>query len=351
TTTIETENLSITSPSGAIFVGRIERESWRIIRFDNINASYHAGEVLKSLSDRRIYNGILFGSNKVEMTVSIDTNKTIGAYLSFFVDKTNNYGALIIKVNDIIINDKKLPIGEHIFFLNNSILREKNTIEIFAISSSWKIWAPTLYELRNVKFVSQELFAKRSNYTFNIYEDEFKNLRKDKKAELSLDLRERRGKLKIDINSNEIFNDEVEQSRKIMYFDSSVLKRDINEIEFVALDGAFEGFGELKFYFNVFDDLKAEKYFEISPYNYSQLHRNPGKILFKIEKLLASGGISVIVIDEYANEYTIAYDVAREGIYNYSLYPYQCSSGINRLTIKSVDNAKFYVKDINIILG
>ncbi|MFH8107645.1 MAG: hypothetical protein QXJ25_01330 [Candidatus Aenigmatarchaeota archaeon] len=349
-TTIPTENLSITLPSGAILVGRIERESWRIIRFDNINASYHAGEVLKSLSDRRIYNGLLFGSNKVEMTVNIDTNKTIGAFLSFFVNNTNGYGALIIKVNDIIINDKKLPIGEHIFFLNNSILREKNTIEIFATSSSWKLWAPTVYELRNVKFVSQELFAKRSNYTFNIYEDEFKNLRKDKKAELSLDLRERRGKLKIEINSNEIFNNEVEKSRKTIYFDQSLLKKEINEIEFVALDGAFEGFAELKFYFNVFDELKAEKSFEISQYEYSQLYRNPGRIVFTIEDVLSQGGLSVIVRDAYGKETTIAYDIPRKGFYNYTLHAIECSPGVNRVIIKSVDNAKFYVKDINILL-
>lgn len=345
------ENISRVHDNESILVGRIERESWRIIKFDNINTSYHAGEVLKTLSDRRIYNGLLFGSNKVEMTVSIDTEKTVGAYLSFFVNKTNSYGDLIIKVNDILINDKKLLIGEHIFFLNKSILREKNIIEIFATSSGWKIWAPTVYELRNIKFVSQELFAKRSNYTFNVYDEEFKNLRKDKKAELSLDLRERKGKLKIDVNSNEIFKNEVEQSRKKIYFDQSILKRDVNEIEFIALDGNFEGFAELKFYFNVFEELKAEKYFEISQYDYSRLHRNPGKISFKIEKILATGGLSIIVIDSYGREHVIAYDIAREGIYNYSLYPSQCAPGINKLIIKSVDNAKFYVKDICITLG
>lgn len=340
----------IRSPSGALLVGKIERESWRVTRFDNINTSYYAGEVLKSLSDRRIYNGLLFGSNKVELEVSVDINETVGAYLSFFVNKTNSYGALIIKINDIVINNRKTPLGEHIFFLNTSILKEKNKIEIFAESSSWKIWAPTVYELRNIKFVSQELFAKESSYTFNIYDEEFKNLRKDKKGEIYLDLRERRGRLKISINSHEVFNDEVDRSTKTIYFDPSVLKEDKNEIEFTAIDGVFEGFAELKFYFNTFDELKAERSFDISQYTYSKLHKNPGKIFFTIEELLAKGGISVIIKDSYGKENIIAYDIAKEGGYNYTFYSRHCSPGINKLIIRSIENSKFYVKDLEVLL-
>lgn len=350
TTTIPSRNISITSPSGATLVGKIERESWRVIKFDNINSTYYSGDVLKSLSDRRVYNGLLFGSNKIQFEVSIDKNETIGAYLSFFVNNTNSYGSLIVKFNDVVINDKKLSLGEHVFFFNSSMLREKNKIEIYATSSSWKIWAPTVYELRNIKFVSQELFAKKSSYSFNIYDDEFANLKRDKRAEILLDLRERKGKLKIDINSKEVYNDEVERSLKTIYFDSSVLKREKNEIEFIAIDGTFEGFAELKFYFNVFDEIRAEKSFEISQYAYSRLHRNPGKVFFVIEEVLSKGGVAVILKDSYGKENVLAYDIAREGRYNYTFYSHQCSPGINKIIIKPIENAKFYVRDINVIL-
>jgi hypothetical protein len=337
------------SESGAIFVGTITEEVWRNIEFINISTVYKAVDILKSLSDKRLYNGLLFGSNKLEINFDVDPDNTISTYLSFFVYDTNKYGNLVIKINDYVIHDKVLTTGNYIFNLNKTLLKDKNKVEISTRSSGWKIWAPSVYILKNIKITSQEVYARKSEYKFNISDEEYNSLSK-RQGRISLDLKEHSGKLSIIINDKEVFSGEMEKAVKDIYFDQNVLKRWENKVEFIAEDGNFEGYGKLTFYYNKINYKKAEKEFVLSSYDYDNLHRSPGKITFEIERVINPGGFAVLIENENKKIYQVAYGIVEEKKYEYSLYPHLCFAGYNKVIVKSVDNSSFYVKNLNIIL-
>jgi len=337
------------SESGAVFVGAVTEEIWRNVEFRNISTVYKAVDVLKSLSDKRLYNGLLFGSNKLEINFDVDLDNTISTYLSFFVYDTNRYGSLIIKLNDYVINDKVLTTGNYIFSLNKTLLKDKNKIEMITRSSGWKIWAPSVYILKNIKITSQELYARKSEYKFNISDEEYNSLTK-RQGRISLDLKEHSGKLSIRINDKEVFSGEMETAVKDIYFDQNVLKRWENKIEFIAEDGNFEGYGKLTFYYNKINYKTAEKEFFLSSYDYDNLHRSPGKIIFEVERVINPGGFAVLIENENKRVYQVAYGIIEEKKYEYNLYPHLCFAGYNKVIVKSVDNSSFYIKNLNITL-
>ncbi|MEM7827015.1 MAG: hypothetical protein QXQ40_02210 [Candidatus Aenigmatarchaeota archaeon] len=333
-----------------MLVGPKAVEVWRTVEFKELNTSYGSEEIIYSIADNRLFNGLLFGANKIEIKSKVDLKTTIGAYLSFDVKDTNSYGSLIIKVNGNTINQSRFEIGNHKLIINKSLLKEENIIEVIPTSSNWKIWAPTVYDLKNMQFVHQELYSHQNSFSFIVYEAEYNSL-VNKHGKILLDLTERRGRLKIILNGKEVFSGEVERSTKAIDFDQSYLKLGENSIEFVAEDGRFQGYAGLTLYFYTIKENVAEKTFMISSSAYSNLHKNPGTISFTVTKVLNPGGLSLTLEDENKITHHISYERVEEKTYNYSLSPSQCSVGYNHVKIKSIDNGVFYIKDLEIKLS
>ncbi|MBI5347364.1 MAG: hypothetical protein HZB66_02030 [Candidatus Aenigmarchaeota archaeon] len=85
-----------------------------------------------------LYNGILFGNNKIEVPVN--------GYVSnveFTVEKTNSYGNLEIWLDDEMVYSEKPGLGSHVVSVNKTA--EKAVI--FAGSSAWRIWSPSTYSI------------------------------------------------------------------------------------------------------------------------------------------------------------------------------------------------------------
>jgi hypothetical protein len=338
----------VTPGEGWLLVGPENVEVWRIAKFGKINISYEAKETKIRADDKHLFNGLLFGSNKLEISATIDTENLIGAALKFEVDKTNGYGKLIIKVNNVVINESFFDVGSYTILINKSLIKNTNKIEIIPSSSGWKLWAPTVYDLKNVEFVVQSLYSKSEKFSFIIYEDESRNL-KTKKGKITLDFQDRKGTIKITLNNNEIFNNTTQRSFTSIYFDQKYLKTGENIIEFSAgEDSLFYGDANLIFYYDTIRENHVEFPFYVNETEYKELNTKNGTITFNITKILANGGLSLLIQNPSGINHTIAYTTVKEGVHKFTFNSTHCGIGKNILVIKSLDNAVFYVNDIEV---
>ena len=182
---------------GKILIGPQSVEVWRSIDLGKINVSYGSDERTVGIEQKRLYNGVLFGSDKLELNIPVDLTNFVGAYIEFTVEKTNKYAPLLIKFNGYTLNESKFSEGTYKFILNSSWVKENNKIEFIPLSSSWKIWAPTVYDLKDVKFVYQTTYSHPTTAKFTVYDNEYDNLA-NRDGRIILDLDEHKGVLNID---------------------------------------------------------------------------------------------------------------------------------------------------------
>ena len=116
------------------------------------------------LGNVNVSNGILFGSQEVKY--SITSEDAIDLRISFSVSGSNFYLPLNIKVNGNQIASKPLYDGEHSFVVKNAT--KETLIEISAESSSWRLWAPSLYKLSSVKFDLGRFSDVSREFRFNV---------------------------------------------------------------------------------------------------------------------------------------------------------------------------------------
>jgi|GEM_PF-2193510 len=338
----------VTPGEGWILVGPENVEVWRVAKFGKINISYQAEEAKIEAGDKHLFNGLLFGSNRLEISASVDTENLIGAALKFDVEKTNRYGKLIIKVNGVVINESFFDVGSYTLLINRSLITPTTKIEIIPTSSTWKLWAPTVYDLKHVEFVVQSMHSKSKKFSFIIYDTESKNLH-EKRGKITLDFENRRGTLRIVLNGHEIFNNVTQRSFTSIPFDQRYLKIGENVIEFSAgEDSAFYGDANLIFYYDTVRENRVEFPFYVNESVYERLNATDGIIRFNVTQVLADGGLSVSIKDSFGKEHTLGYAAVREGAYQFAFNSTHCSVGKNVLLINSVDDAVFYVNEIEV---
>ena len=329
------------------FVGPQDITIWRSVEVGELNVSYASNEVKESVAEKHLFNGLMFGSNKLEISSNVDTKNLVGCYISFDVEKTNNYGTLCIKLNGNVINVSRFSTGRHKMLVNNSLVKRSNKIEFIPASSSWKIWAPTVYDLKDVEFVCQGLHSKSSKFSFTIYENEFNNLAGNE-GRLVLDLTEHKGELRINLNGHEIFHGPT-KAYDTIHFDQRYLKMGDNTIEFVSeVDSLFQGDARLIFYYNTTRENVAEKAFSLSNDEYDDLENEPASVTFNITNILTDGGFSLTIQDAEGVVHQLVYDAIREGNLTYSFNNTHCTPGYNIIRIKSVDDGAFYLKDFEV---
>ena len=148
------------------------------------------------LGKKELINGLLFGSNSLVYNI---TPRPEDASLSFDVVRTNRYAPLTIAANNKVLESKRLGIGKYNFPLNvNDTL-----ITIVPESSSWKIWAPALYELDNTRIYVGNFRNQTKEFNFDL-EKEFENFQF---GNLVLLITSNEGKLFAELNGNVIYAD------------------------------------------------------------------------------------------------------------------------------------------------
>src|SRR3989338_8284969 len=131
----------------SILVGTIQSLDSRVEGLGTFDVRTTSERVVLS---KIIFSGVLFGDDFVIINGNIRD-------LQLDVFSTNNYGNLIVIAKDgsqtRVVVDKRLGVGKYTIPVDND-----GTIEIRAASSGWRIWAPTIYNLK----VGTDVYTKKN---------------------------------------------------------------------------------------------------------------------------------------------------------------------------------------------
>lgn len=158
-----------------------------------------------SLGRKALVNGLLFGSNALAYNL---TPKPEDAVLSFSVIRTNRYAPLDVRVNGNLVESRRLPKGEYRYPLD---LADSTLIEVAPESSTWKIWAPALYELDNAAISTGSFVNKTKEFSFDL-DKELSNFQFSNILFL-LDVND--GRIFTELNGNVIYADRAVSGKTI----------------------------------------------------------------------------------------------------------------------------------------
>lgn len=178
------------------------------------------------LGNLNVSNGILFGNQDVKY--SITSEDAIDLRISFSVSGSNFYLPLIIKVNGNQIVGKPLYDGEHSFVVKNST--KEMRIEIGTESSSWRLWAPSLYKLSSVKFDLGRFSDVTREFRFNA-------TGKVTRGGIDFTFSENEGIFIFRLNNNTIYTDAVNDIKSIELAKNSFISG-INRLVLMADDNS-----------------------------------------------------------------------------------------------------------------
>jgi len=226
--------------------------SWRVIKI-NDGQEFKVGPrsylLLKKVDTR---SGLLFGDseNKLSFEIDRDLLTDLGdVTLTFRVDNTNEYGNLIIKLNGKVVFEETVISGATPKVdITPELLREENIIEVSAASSGWRIWAPTVYQLSDLKLNVELAKDQFPTFTFDVKSTEAE---KFMQGRIKYRVEKRIGNLTITLNDVQIYN--AQPREHYIYtqdFYANLTRIGKNYLQFRTLDGfATLSEGEVRIYY------------------------------------------------------------------------------------------------------
>ncbi len=318
-------------------VGPVGVDTVKLIDIGMINISYIKDTRTTGLGPKDIYSGLLFGSSLSRYTLPEADSLDI----VFTVDKTNNYAPMQVKVNDEVVAEERFMEGEHRISVDKSLLSPVNTVEISAFSSSWRIWAPAMYRLSEIKFIVRSFSQKSNEFAFSI-EKEYDTF-KAGKIDLALD--ENIGTFVAEINGKAVYSDIVNNYQSLSFDKTALGKNNVLLLK-AGLNSKFLGRAALKINYIAVRENILSFPFNVTESDYNRFAT--GLVEFKVVSVSRKGGINVRIEKDtlpLLNEY----DSVAEKTYTYTLRKNNVRPGVNNLIIKSVDNAVFSVKSVQVV--
>jgi hypothetical protein len=126
-----------------------------------VNVSDNLVKKTLSSPDKSIHNGLLFGSDEI----AIEFPESYVKYLTFSVEKTNLYAPLIVYLNNEIIYKGFADKGNYGIIINRTV---SGVLRIKAESSGWRIWAPALYDLKNINLFTESFSMLSNEFDFSL---------------------------------------------------------------------------------------------------------------------------------------------------------------------------------------
>lgn len=303
--------------------------------YDNVEtiaASFDADNYLQTsvfeIDSRRISNGLLFGYESIKLDVGNSQFETI----SFDVKETNSYGALVIKLDDNTVYEQLLAPGHYEFSFGQA-----SKVEIGIRSSEWRIWAPALYDLENVKISSNVYPREISTYTFKLNEPE-----RIQEARIDFSLHENSGILVVKLNGDVVYNGAINQ-RQSIYIDKTMLD-DLNILTFDAgPDSKFSGLATIALTKRTLQDKQFFATVNLSGSEYAKFTK--GTLAFDVVDVFAPGGYMLKITN--GNRVLLSEYVKLErGYFEFVLKKQDLQPGLNVITITALDNSAFNVQGL-----
>ncbi|OYT43259.1 MAG: hypothetical protein B6U88_01565 [Candidatus Aenigmarchaeota archaeon ex4484_56] len=203
--------------------------TWKTIELGTIQAKKEIIEdrinLEKSLS---VSNGIFFGNQEYSKKFKVIPENLNKSTMHFNIDDTNNYGRLIISLNNHTIFNNKAIRGEYDLDIQNE---KENYIYIKTTSSGWKIWAPSIYKISNLSVNLQYNILKNPEYNFDVPYYIYKNFYK---GVLKFDYINSTQNFSIILNNNTVYNGTPTHKSNTIEFSRYDIFPKENKIEVVS---------------------------------------------------------------------------------------------------------------------
>jgi len=303
------------------------------------NVSNLREPAVHALEDWRVFSGAMFGSGS--MRYSLDASMPQFMVISFTVSKTNSYAPLIIKINGKEAVRKVLSPGDYSFQIDRELLADKMDVEISAEGSGWKIWAPTVYDLSNVRIIV-DTFSERSYvYRFDL-SGKYETFRRGR---MTLNFAENQGSLAVLLNGAEIFNQPPGNSQNVEFYRDNA-KDGVNGLEFRASEGSsLAGNGVMAITYVTSQENKLVQPFNVSNSTYGNFMG--GEVRFDVTGVSKDGGIGILITNDKGTTFS-RFETAQAGEYRYALNATNVAKGSNQLVIESAGGGVFSVKNVRI---
>jgi hypothetical protein len=185
-----------------------------------------------SIGDKDLSNGFLFGEEKT--FYSLNGKDLLDVKINFNVSGSNFYMPVIIKVNGNEIVRRPLFDGVYSFSVNN--VSTETLIELSTESSSWRLWAPSIYHLKDVNFEVGKFSQEDMVYRFNVTK-----IDKIKRGNIDFTFQKNTGIFSLTFNNYTIHNDAVNDIKTIELRKEQFVEG-INKLTLSAEDNsAFKG--------------------------------------------------------------------------------------------------------------
>ncbi len=310
-----------------IFVGMADFES-----VDTLYASFDANNFAQtsvfSMESGQVLNGLLFGSTSIKLNVGNAQSISI----SFDIESTNGYGPIIIKLDDNVVYQNRLDVGHYEFTFGQG-----RRVEIASGSSDWRIWAPSLYVLNNVRIAATVYPREISTYTFELNDPE-----KVQAARIDFNLRDNAGSLIMKLNCDVIYDGALNPTQSI-YIDQSKLNK-LNIITFDAReDSKFSGRATIALTSVTEQERALQATINLTQDEYNRFRS--GTLAFSIVDVFRPGGYTIKIVNGGSvllNEYV----KLEKGYFEFALKKENLRPGLNTVIISSLDNAAFNVQGL-----
>ena len=202
-------------------------------RFDASNIRSQRSQDLGTVDT---YNGLLFGKKDYAFRLATDDVEELELDLN--VKRTNSYGKLAVKANDDVLLNEKLVHGEYKLPVNKSIFNGHVVVQLVPESSSWRIWAPTLYEIE--ASVNYETFDQKTDEFLFTLVNETDAL---KYVNINFVFDQNIGEFTLSVNGNKVFSGATNKFEEIAV-PNEFLRKGTNVVRFSAeKDSKYSGRG------------------------------------------------------------------------------------------------------------
>ncbi len=305
----------------------------------NFNTSKDVDNQIFSYYDTSVYNGLLFGKKYIVMTAHPDLNNYVSSSIDFTVSDTNRYGALKIMVNDFIVGEDVYDVGSYSIPIKKKWLANETKIIFYPESSSWRMWAPTLYNISGASFIVKRYYERPFVFKFNLTND----AKSVSRAQIKINLVAAKGNINVFFNGDLVYNGSPQTNSLSVNVPKDKVKIGENEVKFLSENnGEYEGsaFIDVDYITTAVRQVEKDMYFDGNDYDY--LRYEPGRVSFQIVRTYSDGGYDLEIINSNG-VVTKKFGKAEPGFYSYELPQGVVTIGNNRFIVKSVDGASFDV--------
>jgi hypothetical protein len=333
------QSKTIMEKAGPVLVGQASEEVFDTRTFD-FDTNYLRDFNQFYVRSASLYSGLMFGNNDL----SYDFEYPTEVHVEFDVASTNHIAPLIISVNGNIVSSEFYTKGSYSVDIPKEMLpKGKATVSMMAGSSSWKLWAPAIYNITDVRIMEKSMYEKSVEYPFYLQQKNYES------ARLELHLVKNSGEISVSLNGHDVYSGIVSNDASINipleYLGSE------NSIKIKAMPSSeFSGAAKLITFYRkrTNENRQMVASFDVPTDSYEYLKTGgTGTIRFIVYHVDENGIVNVKIMSGDNILYN-QYEQAAGGEHLMKIDSRDIAQGGNRLIISAADSGLFTVKDVSV---